>query len=81
MIDVLVINATTGEKTERQFTSAEIAQREADAAAEATRQQAEADAEAARIAAIQSAQDELQGLGLGDAAIATISGYPYPYTG
>lgn len=44
-------------------------------------QAAQQEAKAARIADIQNAQAELQGLGLGDAAIATISGYPYPYTG
>lgn len=81
MNQALIVNAVSGEAIEREFTAEEIAQREADAAEEAERQQAEADAEAARVAAIQNAQAELQGLGLGDAAIATISGYPYPYAG
>lgn len=81
MHDVIEIDANTGDVIERDFTVDESTQREADAAAEAARQQAEADAKAARVAAIQNAQAELQGLGLGDAAIATISGYPYPYAG
>lgn len=71
-MDVIEFNAETGETTERSFTAAEKAQREADA-------KAMQDAEAARVKAVQDAQAELKALGLSANAIATISGYPYPY--
>ena len=43
-------------------------------------QSAAAQAELDRIADIQEAQAELKAMGLSDKAIATISGYPYPYS-
>lgn len=81
MSDVIEIDAATGEVVERGFTADELAQREADAAAEAERVAAEAQAEAERVAGIQAAQAELKALGLSDAAVAAISGQPYPYAG
>lgn len=80
MIDVIELDAATGEVIERSFTPHEAAQREAERiAAEAAEAQAAA-AEAALVQAVQDAQAELKALGLSDAAIATISGYPYPYS-
>ena len=80
MIDVIEIDAATGAVVERPFTKEELAQRTADqAAAEAAAAEAAA-AEAARVRTIQDAQSELKALGLSDAAVATISGYPYPYS-
>ena len=58
------INCATGEVTERPLTSAEIAQREADAQAYAARQAEEAAAKAAAEAAKASAQSKLTALGL-----------------
>lgn len=81
MSDVMEIDAATGEVTERAFTLDEIAQREADALAEAERFAAAEQAEAERVAGIQAAQAELKALGLSDATVAAISGQPYPYVG
>lgn len=74
MADVIVINAKTGERTERDFTPEELAQREADALAFA-------EAEAAREAAVQekaavraSALAKLAALGLTEAEAAEIAG-------
>lgn len=74
------IDAATGEVTERPFTPDELAQRDADRQAAEAAAAAAAAAEAARVQGIKDAQAELKALGLSDAAVATISGYPYPYT-
>lgn len=80
MIDVVEIDAATGEVVERDYTANEVAQREIDRiAAEAAAAEAAA-AEAARVQAVQDAQAELKAMGLSDQTIATISGYPYPYS-
>lgn len=50
MADVFEVDALTGEVIERAFTPEELAQREADAAAEAERQAAAAERAAARAA-------------------------------
>ena len=74
MADVVEINCTTGEVTERDFTPEEKAQREADAAKFA-QEQAEREAEAAaKAAAKQAAQDKLKALGLTDLEVAAIAG-------
>jgi hypothetical protein len=52
--NAIEVNCTTGEVTERPLTAAELAQREADAAAAATAK-AEADAKAAQDAAAKDA--------------------------
>ena len=54
---------------------------QAEVDAEITRLEAAAmQAEADRVADIQEAQAELKTMGLSDKAIATISGYSYPYS-
>lgn len=80
MIDVIEVDGSTGEVVEREFTADELAQRELDAKAEADRLASVAAAGAERTADINEAQAELKALGLSDKAIATVSGYPYPYT-
>lgn len=54
MADVVILNAVTGEVTERDFTPEELAQRAADAAA-AAQAQADVDAKAAADAAARAA--------------------------
>ena len=74
MADVLIVNAKTGERIERDFTPEELAQREADAAVEAARladEQAAADAAAAAKA---SAVEKLAALGLDESEVAAIVG-------
>ena len=74
MSDVLIVNVATGERIERDFTPEELAQREADAAAEAARladEQAAADAAAAAKA---SAMEKLAALGLDESGVAAIVG-------
>lgn len=79
MIDVVEIDAATGTVVERDYTTAEAAQRETDQiAAEAAAAEAAA-AEAARVKAIQDAQAEAKAMGFSDSAVTTITGYPYPY--
>lgn len=60
----LIINCETGEQTEVELTSEEIAQREADAAAYAVEQATKEAAEAAKAAAKASAEAKLAALGL-----------------
>ena len=67
------INCTTGEVTERPLTAEEIAQREADALAEATRRAEEEAAKAAAEAAKASAQSKLAALGLTPEEISALS--------
>ena len=74
------IDATTSESVERPFTDEELEQRATDEAAAQAAAEAAAQAETERVAGVQSAQTELKALGLSDAAVATISGYPYPYS-
>ena len=80
MANVIELDGISGEVIERDFTAEEIQQRQAEAAAAEAAAAKEAAAEAARIQAVQDAQAELKQLGLSDAAVATISGYPYPYS-
>lgn len=74
MADVVIIDALTGEVTERDFTPEELAQREADAAAAAA---AEAEREAvvqAKAAKRQSARNKLRALGLDDDEVEALIG-------
>lgn len=72
MPNKLIINCTTGERTEVELTEAELVQRQVDADASAV-QQAERDAETtARAAAKATATTKLKALGLTDAEIATL---------
>lgn len=70
MADIVIVDAATGQRAERDYTAEELVQREADAAAEAARQQAEAEALAAReaaltkLAALGITVDDLTALGL-----------------
>lgn len=74
MADVLIVNAKTGERVERDFTPEELAQREADtAAAKAAAQAAVAEAEA-RAAAQVAAIAHAKSLGFTDEMIAVM--YP-----
>ena len=68
------VNCATGEVTERELTSAEIAQREADAAKYAAEQAEREAEEAAKAAAKQAAQEKLKALGLTDLEVAALSG-------
>lgn len=73
MATKLVINCTTGERTEVELTAEEVAQREADALAFAEQEaarQAEADAKAEAKA---SAQAKLKALGLSDDEVASLT--------
>jgi hypothetical protein len=79
VLQITEVFADTGEIVVRDMTPEELAQYEADAQATADAQAAADAAEAARVKAVQDAQAELKALGLTDAAVATISGYPYPY--
>ena len=67
------INCTTGVETIHELTDAEIAQREADAAAAVERKVEEDAAEAAALAAKESAQSKLTALGLTDEEIAALT--------
>jgi hypothetical protein len=73
MTTTIEVNCATGEVTERPLTAAEIAQREADAAAWETAKAAEYAAEAAAAAAKASAQAKLAALGLNADEIAALS--------
>jgi hypothetical protein len=64
MSDVLEINVATGERIEREFTAAELAQREKDQAEAEAAAQAAVDEAAAREAAKASALVKLEALGL-----------------
>ena len=71
---VMIVNAVTGEVVERDRTTAEQAQYEADvAAALAAQQEAEA-AEAERVAARESAVAKLSALGLNEVEINAMMG-------
>ena len=73
MTTAIEVNCTTGEVTERPLTEAEIAQREADAAAYATAKAAEEAAAAAAATAKASAEAKLAALGLTADEIAALS--------
>ena len=60
----LIVDCSTGISTEVELTDAEVAQREADAAAYAVEQAAKEAAEAAKAAAKASAEAKLAALGL-----------------
>lgn len=74
MADVLIVDVATGERIERDFTPEELAQREADAAAEAERVAAEQAAVDAAAAAKASALAKLAALGLTAEEAAAIVG-------
>ena len=67
---IIEINATTGEKIEREMNAEELAQWEADKAAT----EAKAAEQASLAAAKQAAQDKLKALGLTDLEIAALVG-------
>jgi hypothetical protein len=67
------VNCETGEVTTRDLTAAEIAQREADAAAYATEQAAKEAEAAATAAAKASAESKLTALGLSAEEIAALT--------
>ena len=74
MATKLVINCSTGERSEVELTAEEVAQREADAEAFAEQEaarQAELDAKAEAKA---SAQEKLKALGLSDAEVEALVG-------
>ena len=68
------VNCATGEVTERELTAAEIAEREASAAAYAAEKAEREAEEAAKAALKQSAQEKLKALGLTDLEVAALSG-------
>jgi hypothetical protein len=70
---VIEMNCATGEQTVRELTTAEIAQRDADAAAFATAKAAEAAETQAKADAKLAAQAKLQALGLTGEEIAAIT--------
>ena len=72
-LTAIEMNCETGEVTERPLTAAEIAQREADAAAWAAEQAAREAAAEAAAAAKASAQAKLAALGLTGEEIAALS--------
>lgn len=74
MADVLIVDVATGERIERDFTPEELAQREADAVAEAERVAAEQAAADAAAAAKASAVEKLAALGLTAEEAAAIVG-------
>lgn len=74
MADILIIDVATGERIERDFTPEELAQREADAAAEQARLAAEQAAADAAAAAKASALGKLAALGLTAEEAAAIAG-------
>ena len=74
MADVLIINAQTGERIERDFTPEELQQKEADMLAYEESESARVAEEEARIAARESAMAKLAALGLDEAEIAAIVG-------
>ena len=74
MADVVIVNAKTGERIERDFTPEELARREADAAAAAERE-AELDAQnEKREADLASAMEKLAALGLNQNEIKALTG-------
>jgi hypothetical protein len=75
MVDVLEIDAATGERIERDFTAAEKKQREKDAAVAQVAAQAAADKAAAREAAKASALAKLEALGLTADEAQAIAGF------
>ena len=68
----LIVDCSTGISTEVELTDAEVAQREADAAAYAVEQAARDAAEAAKAAAKASAEAKLAALGLSADEIAAL---------
>jgi hypothetical protein len=73
MADVLIVNAATGERIERDFTPEELAEREAYAAAEAERAALEAEQQAAHEAALESGKAKLLALGLTEDEVAAMT--------
>jgi hypothetical protein len=68
----LIVDCSTGISTEVELTDAEVAQREADAAAYAVEQAAKEAADAAKVAAKASAEAKLAKLGLTAEEIAAL---------
>ena len=73
MADVLIVNVKTGERIERDFTSDELAQREADVAAAAERESLEAEEAAAKETAVKSGRAKLLALGLTNEEVEAIT--------
>ncbi len=73
MADVLIVDAATGERVERDFTPDELAQREADATAAAERAALEAEQQAAHAAALESGRAKLLALGLTEDEVAAMT--------
>jgi len=73
MATKLIINCSTGEKTEVELTAEELAQREVDALASAAQQATEKAESDAKAAAKTSAQTKLKALGLSDAEVASLT--------
>jgi len=69
----LIVDCSTGVTTEVELTDAEVAQREADAAAYAVEQAARDAAEAAKAAAKASGESKLAALGLSADEIAALT--------
>jgi len=69
----VIVDCSTGVTTEVELTDAEVAQREADAAAYAVEQAAREAAEAAKAAAKASAESKLAALGLTADEIAALT--------
>jgi F0F1-type ATP synthase epsilon subunit len=72
MADVVIVNAATGERIERDFTDEERAQRDKDVAEWEKRKAAEEKERAAKEAARESALAKLTALGLTEAEAASI---------
>ena len=68
----VIVDCSTGVSTEVELTDAEVAQREADAAAYAVEQAARDAETAAKAAAKASGEAKLKALGLSDAEIAAL---------
>jgi hypothetical protein len=69
----IIVDCSTGVTTEVELTDAEVAQREADAAAYAVEQAAKEAAEAAKAAAKASGESKLAALGLSADEIAALT--------
>ena len=74
MVTKLVINCSTGEQTEVELTTEEIAQREADAALFAEQEAARQAEQEAKAEAKASAVAKLKALGLSDAEVEALVG-------
>jgi len=73
-MDVIEINAITGEVTERDYTADELAQRKTDAANAKDQAKIKEDADSQRVATITASLDHAASLGFTDAMLAVM--YP-----